>query len=284
MFKLDEILELQELHPHTLSVKNEIDAFKYCRKVALGHYENFPVGSIFLPKKVRKHIFSIYSFSRIADDIADESYQLSPEERINLLDKFLSNLKNVVKNEISTSNPIFLSLSKTITEKKLPFEPFKKLITAFKMDVYFTEPKNTNDLMEYCSYSANPVGELILRLFNEYNEENAKKSDSITSALQLINFWQDLSIDIKNGRRYIPEGLKLIELFDFTDKLLNFGKNLPNSIKNSRLRFELKLIINAGLKINENNKKMHQLLFEKRPVLRKIDYIWIIYNSLAWKY
>jgi phytoene/squalene synthetase len=284
MFELKEILELVEINPQVLFVKNESEAFAYCKKIALGHYENFPVGSIILPKKIRKHVFSIYAFSRIADDIADEVYAISKEDRLSLLNKFIANLEKVIKEKVPTLNPIYLSLSITIQERQLPLEPFEKLITAFKMDVDFRQPNDYDDLLDYCQYSACPIGELILRLFDEYNEENAKKSDAITSALQLINFWQDLSVDRENGRNYIPENKNLSELFDFTENLLNFGTDLPNFIKNIRLKIELRLIINAGLKMIAVLRQMNEKLFIQRPVLKKSDYLGILFKSILWKY
>jgi phytoene/squalene synthetase len=284
MFELKEILELVEINPQVLFVKNESEAFAYCKKIALGHYENFPVGSIILPKKIRKHVFSIYAFSRIADDIADEVYAISKEDRLSLLNKFIANLEKVIKEKVPTLNPIYLSLSITIQERQLPLEPFEKLITAFKMDVDFRQPNDYDDLLDYCQYSACPIGELILRLFDEYNEENAKKSDAITSALQLINFWQDLSVDRENGRNYIPENKNLSELFDFTENLLNFGTDLPNFIKNIRLKIELRLIINAGLKMIAVLRQMSEKLFIQRPVLKKSDYLGILFKSILWKY
>jgi phytoene/squalene synthetase len=284
MFELKEILELVEINPQVLFVKNESEAFAYCKKIALGHYENFPVGSIILPKKIRKHVFSIYAFSRIADDIADEVYAISKEDRLSLLNKFIANLEKVIKEKVPTLNPIYLSLSITIQERQLPLEPFEKLITAFKMDVDFRQPNDYDDLLDYCQYSACPIGELILRLFDEYNEENAKKSDAITSALQLINFWQDLSVDRENGRNYIPENKNLSELFDFTENLLNFGTDLPNFIKNIRLKIELRLIINAGLKMIAVLRQMSEKLFIQRPVLKKSEYLGILFKSILWKY
>lgn len=283
MFTINDIKELVELHPQVLFVKNESESYDYCRKIALGHYENFPVGSLLLPKKIRKHVFSIYAFSRLADDIADEAYPISPEERLLLLDRFMSNLILASANKTTTSNPIFLSLAATIQLFELPITPFDKLITAFKMDVKFVQPKNLDDLLNYCSYSACPIGELILRLFNEYGKENGEKSDAITSALQLINFWQDLSVDILKGRNYIPEKYSLQFLLDETEKLLNFGEDLPNLLRNRRLRLEIKVIVNAGQKILSILRKMGDELYTKRPVLRKIDYFGIIIKSIIWK-
>ncbi|OGU56316.1 MAG: hypothetical protein A2X64_08775 [Ignavibacteria bacterium GWF2_33_9] len=284
MFSQEDILDLIELTPKQNGMDNLDDAYIFCKNTSLGHYENFPVGSVILPKSVRKHVFAIYTFSRIGDDIADENYSFTPDERIENLDIFLDNLRKVLNQKIHTTNPIFLALSNSIFEKKLPILPFEKLIEAFKMDAKFTEPKNFDDLLYYCSFSACPIGELILRLFGEYNEHTAAKSDAVTSALQLINFCQDLSLDIPKGRMYIPAGENLAEMIKYSQNLLNFGIDLPKYIKNRRLKFELKLIISAGLKIQHKIEKSGDKLYKIRPELTKQDYVSILLNSILWKY
>ncbi len=293
-FDLEELKQLVEINPNLLATNSITAAEKFCKKIALSHYENFPVGSILIPKQIRKHFYSIYTFSRIADDIADEDYSLNADERLKLLNTFLENTISTAKNNFSTTNPIFIALRHTINEMGMPFAPFEKLIKAFKIDVLFVRPNSIDDLTQYCKFSANPIGELILRLFGEYNTHTAELSDAITSALQLINFWQDLSIDLNKGRNYIPKdlveelstksssdfNLTLHLLLIYSEKLLNFGKDLPKLIKNRKLKFELKVIINAGFKILEKEQKLQAKLFEYRPKLRKLDYLFILLKSL----
>ncbi|HPD34461.1 MAG TPA: squalene/phytoene synthase family protein [Candidatus Kapabacteria bacterium] len=180
------------------------NAYKICQRISQKHYENFPVASFIIPKKIRKYFFSIYAFARYADDIADEKSNLDGAERISILDNLGYLIENINDGQIE-QYPILFALRDTINEMQLPAEPFLKLLKAFKMDVNFNQPETLQDLIYYCEHSANPVGELILRLFNEYTQETAYYSDKITTALQLINFWQDLSIDLQNSRCYIPK-------------------------------------------------------------------------------
>lgn len=297
-FGLNEITELVQLNPQVLFVKNSDDAFAFCEKLALSHYENFPVGSIFIQKQLRKHFYSIYAFSRIADDLADENYEISKYDRINFLDLFENNLLRVIEKKEKSNNPILLALSTTIEAKKLPIEPFQKLIKAFKMDINFVQAETLDDLITYCQYSANPIGELVLRLYDNFNEETAKRAEAITSALQLLNFWQDLSRDIPSGRIYIPKNIleeynlknenridKTIQiLLIYSEKLLNFGKDLPDFIKDLRLKYELKLIINGGFAILKKEYKLGKELIKVRPKLTKLDYLGILLKSILWKY
>jgi squalene synthase HpnC len=183
------------------SLKN---AYKLCKMISQNHYENFPIASFIIPKKIRKHFYSIYAFARYADDIADEKSNLDRADRISILDNLSYFIENTNDGQIE-QYPILFALRNTINEMALPTEPFLKLLKAFKMDIGFKQPETWQDLINYCEHSANPVGELILRLFNEYTQETAYYSDKITTALQLINFWQDLSIDLQNNRCYIPK-------------------------------------------------------------------------------
>ena len=281
------------------------------------HYENFPVASLIIPKKIRKHFYSIYAFARYADDIADNKSELESSGRIVVLDN-LKYFIEFINNEDIEQYPILIALRNTINEMQLPIEPFIKLLTAFEMDVYFKQPSTLDDLIKYCEYSANPVGELILRLFNEYTPETAYYSDKITTALQLINFWQDLSIDMHNNRLYLPgdifnkyakeldrenfddfndEELKefasniknnfhsmLVNLLNDTENILLEGKKLVSLLKNKRLQFEIKIIVNSAEAMLEKEKQYRYLLLYFRPKLKKSDYFKILLKSIIWKY
>jgi len=284
-----------------LAAKSIDDAYNFCKYIALGHYENFPVGSVLIPKQIRKHFFSVYSFSRFADDIADIPDILSNAERI----EYLSELENILNyfRCSNTNNPIFLALFQTIREFDIPVSTLKKLITAFKIDVNFKQAETIIDLEKYCYYSANPVGELILRLFGNYNEITATLSDKICTGLQLLNFWQDLSVDLKNGRHYIPisfyndfnlskdtlfsdeNSLKLEncinELLKITEKYFFDGKLLIKHIDNFRLKLELKVIILAGLYFLRKIKKLKINLLYERPKLTKSDSLKIFIKALV---
>ncbi len=272
------------------------DAFAFTKKITLGHYENFPAGSLLLPKNQRRHLFNIYTFARIADDIADEPESGSPLERIEML----AGMENLLINQIP-GNPVSEALHFTINEKNIPAEPFNKLLDAFRMDVNFRQPENLDDLFFYCLHSANPVGELVLRVFDLYNDETAVLSDKICTALQLANFWQDLSLDIKKGRIYIPKdslktclgenkfflndetSLKLLpcleNLYEITDNLFDQGRELIYFLRPLRLKMEIKLTIEGGRSILQKTRQLKENIFFQRPRLKKKDYLNILFRS-----
>ncbi len=277
-------------------------AYAFCKKVALEHYENFPVGSWLVPKDSRRFFYSIYAFARLADDLADEvELNFSSDERIQYLNK-LGECLSILQDSEYINNPIFLALKDTIERKELPLLPFQKLLEAFKMDVNFVQPNDFEDLERYCSYSANPIGELVLRLFNEYNEKSAKFSDMICTGLQLANFWQDLSRDLPIGRVYIPkvvldnvklstEDLLLMrkrenieiclkELIEKTRWYFLNGWQILIYISDSRLKFELNAIIFAGLRILKKESKLGIKILQKRPKLNGIDFARIFFKAL----
>ena len=230
------------------------DAYSFCKKIAKSHYENFPVGSILVPKNIANYIYSIYAFARVADDIADEISKTNPNQSLILLKQYENCLDNCLT-ENAINNPIFLSLKDTILANNLPIDLFKKLLIAFERDINFMQANNFDDLLDYCNYSANPIGELILRLFKENNEDTIFYSNKICTALQLINFLQDLSADLSRKRNYIPKSLLkntqinkeiITNYIEFIEEFLNDGKNILKLVKSFRLRNELRLIILGG--------------------------------------
>lgn len=263
------------------------DSYFVCESIAKSHYENFPVGSILIPKKIRKHFYSIYAFSRFCDDIADEKHSLTSEQRITILNTYQNYLKNYKELKNLSKHPILQALVDTLEKNKLPAEPLIRLLEAFKMDVNFIQPKRWEDLLHYCNHSAYPIGEMILRLFGEWNSITEPLSNNITTALQLINFWQDLSIDRQKNRNYIPEEVRnnnLEEVFDYTKKILNLGIDLPTFLNSKRLKLEVIVIIKAAQIMLKKEIKLGNKLFEKRPQLRKVDYIKILLTINRWKY
>lgn len=292
--------DITQINGGKYSVSNIIDAEDFCKKIALGHYENFPVGSILLPKFQRQDIFNIYAFARIADDIADTEPIGSKEDKIDLLDKFESLLYCL--ESINLTNPVILALSKTIKKYNLPTEPFIKLIKAFKMDSDFQMPKTYKDLEFYCIHSANPVGELVLRVFDLYDDSTAPLSDAICTGLQLVNFWQDLSSDLKNGRCYIPEELLvkynlhyfdyyswkadplfekcLTEIYDYTEKFFVIGKDLIKLLSPLRLKFEIGATLSGGKEILNKSIALKSNILNVRPKLNKFDMFKIFINAI----
>ncbi len=295
---IERITLLTKVNSEILSTDTIEYSFNFCRYIALGHYENFPVGSILIPRDIRKHFYAIYAFSRFADDIADVPDILNNNERL----KYLSDFESILYCDVNKiNNPIFLALFQTIREFNIPIPSLKKLITAFKIDVNFKQAETIEDLEHYCFYSANPVGELILMLFNCYNSNTAPLSDKICTGLQLLNFWQDLSLDLKNSRNYIPvsylkkhslnndnllmnplPNLKncIDELLEITEKYFIEGKLLINFISDFRLKLELKVIIRAGFYFLNKMKRNSVSLLNERPKLSKFDSASILLKSL----
>lgn len=278
-----------DLYSPELHYFNTDDAYQFCRSVARSHYENFFIVSPLLKFSFRRHFYAVYSFARLCDDIADEQYHsLSKEERISYLNLIEQNILNLA-NTKRINNPIFLALKDTIEINELPYTPFVRLIKAFRRDVNFVQPRNFEDLEEHCSYSANPIGELVLHLFKVISEKTLLYSNSICTALQLVNFWQDLSIDIPRGRVYIPLdllskykltnedllkidksqvlNLVLEDLFSYTQKLFDEGWKLLFYLSNSLLKHHIQIYILGGLEIFQKELKYSSKLFYKRPKL-----------------
>jgi len=276
-------------------------SYKFSQAIAQQHYENFPVGSILVPKSLRKYFFSIYAFSRLADDIADENYIENNVDKLKALQSLKSSLVDLNTTDI-INNPILLSLKDTINKFNIPITPFLKLTSAFSQDINFIQPNNWEDVRNYCDNSANPVGEIVLRLFDEYNEHNKYMSDQICTGLQLINFWQDFSRDFENGRCYIPKDIlsrndiiftenKLIgnlenlekvffEIYSQTTKIYNSGKALPDAVNNKRLQLELRSIIEGGEKVFSKIIKLENKILIIRPKVTKFEFLIILFKIL----
>ncbi len=309
-FSSQEYISLTELNCSNFSSNNISESYSFCEKIATSHYENFPVASVLIPQKERKHFYAIYSFARIADDISDELKEISSSDKIDCLNNFVNNLEKVYLGNQS-NNPIFNALADTIHKKLIDINLFKKLIVAFIWDI---ERENGNadfqaniydDLLDYCDNSANPIGELVLSLFGENLLSNIAFSNKICTALQLINFWQDLSIDLRNKRLFIPKQIMneyniqiamtddlfvltdeennseamLDELYNYTESLLLDGTQLVKNLKSYRLKLEIAIIIESGFLMIKKLRKTKNI-FEIRPKLVKFDLIIIITNVL----
>jgi hydroxysqualene synthase len=180
-------------------------SYEYCERLARSHYENFPVGSVLIPKALRKHFYSIYAFARAADDFADEGYEdgHTEQERLNLLGEWRAMLRESDKGR--ATHPVFIALARTRAEFDLPLALFEDLLSAFIEDVTIRRRSNFDDLLDYCRRSANPIGRLILLLFGHRDAQLHSWSDSICSGLQLANHWQDVSVDLAKDRIYITD-------------------------------------------------------------------------------
>lgn len=262
------------------------------------HYENFPVASFLLPKNKRDDIAIVYWFARTADDIADEG-QFSASERISALDEFENNFIDSLRQKYADSK--FKILSDVVIRNNLNPKYFTDLISAFKQDVTKNRYNNFAEILNYCNRSANPVGRIVLNIFNIFNEDTYKYSDLICTALQLTNFYQDVEIDYAKGRIYFPldemNHFQVTEnMFEMKENNHNFsallkhsvnrtrdffteGKNLFRFLK-GRLKLEIKWTVAGGEKILSKIEKNDFQIFGKRPKLNKTDFISILLKSI----
>ena len=176
------------------------EARQYCRKLATNHYENFSVATWFLPKRLRQHFYNVYAYCRISDDLGDEVGD--PRASLQLLDAWQQELGACYAG--SPKHPVFVALSETVQAFEIPKHEFSDLLTAFRQDQTVTRYKSFDDLLGYCKNSANPVGHLVLYLCGYKDSERQLLSDFTCTALQLANFWQDVSVDYAKGRIYLP--------------------------------------------------------------------------------
>lgn len=263
------------------------------------HYENFPVASILLPGHLRRPVELIYAFARQADDFADEG-ELSEGERLRLLDSFRAELR-CIESEASSSNPLFNDLAIIIASHHLPISAFYELLDAFSQDVVKKRYANFGEVMEYCRRSANPVGRLLLHLYGQATPQNLAYSDKICSSLQIINFLQDIEIDLQKNRIYMPRdemakfGIDEDAIarkdssgswqafmqfqIDRVREMLESGVPLGRVLK-GRVGLEMRMIIAGGLRILEKIQREQGDIFKHRPVLRPADWGVMLYRSL----
>jgi squalene synthase HpnC len=176
------------------------EARQYCRKLATNRYENFSVATWFLPKRLRQHFYNVYAYCRISDDLGDEVGD--PGASLQLLDAWQQELEACYAG--CPKHPVFVALSETVQAFEIPKHEFSDLLTAFRQDQTVTRYKSFDDLLGYCKNSANPVGHLVLYLCGYKDSERQLLSDFTCTALQLANFWQDVSVDYAKGRIYLP--------------------------------------------------------------------------------
>jgi squalene synthase HpnC len=176
------------------------EAQEYCRRLAGTHYENFSVATWFLPKRLRQHFCNVYAYCRISDDLGDEVGDASTSLR--LLDEWESQLDACYAG--GPRHPVFVALAETVRKFDIPKQPFADLLTAFRQDQTVTRFPAFEDVLGYCHYSANPVGHLVLYLCGYRDAKRQGLSDFTCTALQLANFWQDVTVDYAKGRVYLP--------------------------------------------------------------------------------
>jgi squalene synthase HpnC len=277
----------------------ESAAYTACIRLARAHYENFPVASWMLPRESRPHIAAIYAFARTADDFADEGDR-TPEARLALLNDWEARLVGAARGRVSDDTSdyglIFRALAETMRTFDLGPEPFSALLSAFRQDVITRRYERWDDLLDYCRRSANPIGQLVLRVTRHEGRDLLRYSDAVCTALQLANFWQDLARDWLKGRLYVPRELTqavgadeadlargyvsrewqsaLQEASRRTRMLFEAGRPLPSLVR-GRLRWELRATWLGGLRILARTEAAHFDVFTRRPVLGWRDGLWI---------
>lgn len=279
--------------------KNLDAAYAHCQAMVRSHYENFPVASVVLPKKLRRPIAVIYAFARSADDFADEG-DWDTETRLTKLKDYDDKLDAIAKGK-PIDDPIFIALAEVIQRHDLPLQLFHDLISAFRQDVTKIRYASIAEVWDYSRRSADPVGRLLLHLIDQDSAENLARSDAICSALQLINFLQDITQDLEeNNRIYLPQddmtrfGVSEAQLRErrsdtamqrlitqqihYAREKMLFGKPLGRAIT-GRFGFQLRMMINGGLRILELLERQQGDLFS-RPRLRSRDWLWMLYQAL----
>jgi squalene synthase HpnC len=273
--------------------------------VSIDHYENFPVASWLCPPHLRAAVAAIYWFARTADDLADEG-DVSASQRLEWLAAYRADLHTCAPGQPVSRNwpTVFGALRPVISRHALPLPLLDALLDAFEQDVRNPCYANRTQLLSYCARSANPVGRLLLHLYQVNDEVSLGQSDAICSALQLINFWQDLSVDLPRGRLYVPmddlqqHALTAEQLFARQDSanaralvrslsqwaatLMAQGAPLARRIP-GRAGWELRLVVQGGLRILEKIAHMDHASLQSRPVLQRRDAPLLLWRALwAW--
>lgn len=264
------------------------DSLRYTRWLARTHYENFHVVSFLLPRRLRQDFYNVYAFCRWADDLGDEMGD--PQLSLRLLDWWRGELRRMYGGEVR--HPVFVALRETVGRYEIPEQPFADLIHAFVQDQTVARYRTYADVLGYCVYSANPVGRLVLHLCGYRDAERLRLSDSTCTALQLANFWQDVTRDLEKGRVYMPlddmvtHGYRLEDLEQrrFTKNFRELMRDLVNRTHmlfleglplvdkvDRRLAVDLELFSRGGLAVLEKIRAQDYNVLERRPVLEKKD-------------
>lgn len=264
-----------------------------------GHYENFPVASVLLPRRLRPPVRALYAFARAADDIADEG-EAQADERLAALDDFRARLHTIERGE-TPEDPIFAPLAAAIRAHALPIAPFYDLLDAFRQDVVKNRYANFGEVMAYCRKSANPVGRLLLALYGDDDPRHLAWSDGLCSALQLINFLQDIALDWQKGRIYLPQdemarfGVSERQIaegrvdalwqqfmktqIERAHRILMAGAPLGRALP-GRIGLETRLIVQGGARILEKLHAAQGDVFTRRPRLTALDWPVMLHRAL----
>jgi squalene synthase HpnC len=274
------------------------EAFAICERRVRSHYENFPVG-LFVPRDKRRYVYALYSFARAADDFADEPRYEG--YRVQKLDEWEERLHGAFRGE--AEDPIFMALAETVRKLEIPKDLLLDLLSAFRQDTEKSRYETWDELLDYCRRSANPVGRLVLLVFGYRDDELSKLSDSICTALQLANHWQDLGIDLSRGRIYAPRevmashGLKewdlnsrrvsdpfrsfMADLVSRTRVLFSLGRPLCDRVGKD-LRFEMRLTWLGGSTILDRIEGVGYDVFTRRPSHSLFGKVSLAFRAWKW--
>jgi squalene synthase HpnC len=263
------------------------EAEAYCRDLARSHYENFTVASWLLPRHLRQHFYNVYAYCRWADDLADETPDSTTA--LDLLAWWQHQLDAMYAGQ--ARHPVFVALAKTVDEFDVPRQPLADLLIAFRQDQAKTRYETFDELREYCRYSANPVGRIVLHLGRSVDEVNVALADHICTGLQLANFWQDVASDWQRGRVYLPQAdcrkfdldtatpvwatasRQFKRLLEFevarAEEFLLAGRPLIGRVA-SELRLQVELFIRGGLAILSAIRRQDYDVWSRRPQVGKL--------------
>jgi squalene synthase HpnC len=265
-------------------------AYSECRALARGHYENFPIASVLLPRRARRHMYALYAFARGVDDLGDES----AGDRLALLDRWEAHLRAVYGMGPPPGGPVpftFVALRRSVEECRLPIDSFLRLIEANRRDQRDRRYETFDQLLDYCTYSADPVGRLVLAIFGYHDPELHQLSDAICTGLQLANFWQDVARDFEMGRIYIPRedmatfgvseddlrarpaGRPFRDLLQFesqrTRTFFESGSPLPGRVSGS-FRTDVRLFVRGGESVLDAIEERDYDVLSSRPTLSRV--------------
>ncbi|HEX4750140.1 MAG TPA: squalene synthase HpnC [Bryobacteraceae bacterium] len=287
---------VQAVAPDTITY-SQAEALEYTRWLATHHYENFNIVSFLLPKELHQDFYNVYAYCRWADDLGDEIGDR--QESLRLLSWWRTELEAMYRG--AASHPVFVALKDTVAKYDIPIEPFDRLIRAFEQDQTVTRYQTFDDVFGYCVNSANPVGRLVLYLCGYRDAERQQLSDSTCTALQLANFWQDVTVDLQKGRIYLP--LYLFEKYGYTEAELRdhkftpafrsvmadavdvaqelFEKGLPLVKKlDRRLALDIELFSRGGMRVLDKIRRQDYDVLKRRPYISKPERVGILLKCL----
>ncbi len=289
---------IKEYEARLLDPTDVAGAYRFCQDLARRHYENFPVASRLIKRALRRHVAALYAFARIADDFSDEAeYEGVRRERLLDWRRQLAEIGSK-----PPSHPVFLALGATLRDLDLPKQPFDDLLSAFLQDTEKSRYATFAEVLDYCRRSANPVGRIVLMIHGLRDEERFRYSDAICTALQLANFWQDVSVDLKKDRVYIPDedfrahgyseaDLRMGVCNERFRNLMKFEVSRARSLFDQGrpllktlpwpLSFEIRLTWLGGMQVLKLIRRRDFDTIRTRPVLTKSDWIPLAARALV---